>query len=74
MSGQQHRHESCRDRGCERPYCVIWREGKREGYEDGRADFYQPRYDEGYADARADFYQPRYDEGFADGLAAGKSS
>lgn len=78
-SNDQHPpYERCRDHGCERPYCRIWREGKREGYEDARIDFYQPRYDQGhsdgYAEARSDFYQPRYDEGFADGVASARKS
>jgi hypothetical protein len=36
----QHRHESCRDRDCDRPYCRIWREARAEGYEEGHADGY----------------------------------
>jgi hypothetical protein len=58
LAQQQHRHESCRDRGCERPYCRIWREARAEGYREG--------YPEGFADGNA--------SGFAAGQAAAAAS
>jgi hypothetical protein len=33
-----HPYQSCRDAECERPYCLIWREARTEGYRDGFAD------------------------------------
>jgi flagellar biosynthesis/type III secretory pathway protein FliH len=66
--------ERCRDRACERYACRAW----REGYEDARADFYQPRYDEGYSDGQAAGYREGeragYDRGFADGVASARKS
>jgi hypothetical protein len=41
IAGHAHRHESCRDKECERPYCRIWREAWDEAYQLG--------YDDGYA-------------------------
>jgi len=38
MAAQQHRYESCRDKDCPRPYCVIWKEAWAEGYREGYAD------------------------------------
>lgn len=53
-----HRYQSCRDAGCERPYCQIWREawdeGYREGYADGHATGYAAGFDAGYAAGQAD--------------------
>ena len=45
MSVPEHRYESCRDKGCERPYCRIWREAWADGYEAG--------YGEGFPEGRA---------------------
>jgi hypothetical protein len=54
MSSQDHPYRSCRDRDCERPYCLIWREARAEGYEHGLEDGYQAGYDDGLdAGARA---------------------
>ncbi|MGH3400616.1 MAG: hypothetical protein ACRDPO_38635 [Streptosporangiaceae bacterium] len=49
-----HRYESCRDRGCQLPYCRIWREARAEGYRDGHAD----GYDEGFTDGQAACTRP----------------
>jgi hypothetical protein len=38
MARQQHPYQSCRDRDCQLPYCVIWREARAEGYEEGFED------------------------------------
>jgi hypothetical protein len=46
---KDHRYQSCRDRGCERPYCVIWREAWAEGYAEGE----QAGFAAGLAAARA---------------------
>jgi flagellar biosynthesis/type III secretory pathway protein FliH len=40
MATAKHRYESCRDRDCQLPYCVIWREARAEGYEEGFEDGY----------------------------------
>ncbi len=45
MAMNQHPYQSCRDRDCGRPYCLIWREARQEGYDDG--------YRDGYADGAA---------------------
>jgi len=38
MAAQQHRHQSCRDKDCERPYCRIWKEAWAEAYAVGYQD------------------------------------
>jgi hypothetical protein len=38
MATDQHSYRSCRDRDCERPYCVIWKEAWAEGYDEGFID------------------------------------
>lgn len=58
MATAQHRYQACRDSECERPYCLIWREARAEGYDEG--------YPEGFADGNA--------SGFAAGQAAAAAS
>ena len=53
MAPKQHRHESCRDRDCERPYCRIWREARAEGYDEGYADGSAAGFSAGYAAGQA---------------------
>ena len=53
MIGREHRYESCRDAGCERPYCVIWREARAEGYDEGYADGQSAGFAAGMAAAQA---------------------
>lgn len=33
MTARQHPYQSCRDRDCERPYCLIWREAWSQAQE-----------------------------------------
>lgn len=40
-----HRCESCQDQGCHLPYCRVWKEARKEGYDAG--------YQEGFADGFA---------------------
>lgn len=49
MSTASHPYRSCRDRDCELPYCVIWREARAEGFEHGFEDGYESGYPDGFA-------------------------
>lgn len=49
MAVNGHPYQSCRDQGCERPYCQIWREAWREGWQEGHRDGYREGYGEGFA-------------------------
>jgi hypothetical protein len=48
MATSTHPYRSCRDRDCELPYCVIWREAKAEGIEIGFEDGYGAGYGAGF--------------------------
>jgi len=54
----QHRYQACRDRGCERYACRVWKEAFREGYDDGHDDGYRAGHEDGYR------------EGYDDGIRA----
>jgi flagellar biosynthesis/type III secretory pathway protein FliH len=51
MTAPQHRYSTCRDRDCEAPACVAYRDGREDGYQDGHADGYAAGYAAGAASA-----------------------
>jgi hypothetical protein len=51
MATSTHPYRSCRDRDCELPYCVIWREARAEGFEVGFEDGYEVGFAAGAASA-----------------------
>jgi flagellar biosynthesis/type III secretory pathway protein FliH len=55
----QHRHETCRDEGCQRFACRVYREGHRHGRDEGKA--------EGHAEGHAAGYAAGYSAGYAAG-------
>jgi flagellar biosynthesis/type III secretory pathway protein FliH len=59
---EQHRYQTCRDEGCQRYACRVYREGCADGYRRG--------YDLGHAKGHAEGYSA----GHADGYAAGAAS
>lgn len=57
-TGADHRYQLCRDEYCDRFPCRLYKEGRRNGCEEG----YLLGYNKGYADG--------YGAGFPDGLAS----
>jgi hypothetical protein len=52
----RHDYRRCRDEGCERYACRIWREAYQDGYEDGSAAGYAAGHAAGYAEGHTDGY------------------
>ena len=63
---QQHRYQACRDEGCQRFACRVWKEGYRAGYGAGHAAGRAEGLAEGYVNGHSDGYT----EGYADGATA----
>jgi hypothetical protein len=61
-----HRYQTCRDEGCERFACRVWKEEYREGYGAGHAA--------GYAQGHAAGYSEGHSDGYSEGYAAGAAS
>jgi hypothetical protein len=64
--GTEHRYQLCRDPGCPRSWCRIY----REGYENGDYDGHRRGYAEGHVDGYSEGYRAGYDKGFPDGIAS----
>jgi flagellar biosynthesis/type III secretory pathway protein FliH len=50
---EKHRYQTCRDEACELPYCRIYKEGRRAGYEAGFIDGVAAGYASGFEDGIA---------------------
>ena len=50
---QEHRYQLCRDEFCERYICRVYREGRRDGEEDGRRRGWDEAYPVAYAEGMA---------------------
>ena len=61
-ASDEHRYQTCRDEGCERFLCRVYKEGQRDGYE------------RGYLRGHAHGYAKGYDEGYRAGYAEGVNS
>lgn len=57
---------ACRDAHCKRAACAAYRDGREDGYRDGREDGRE----EGYRAGHSDGHREGYDQGFPDGIAA----
>ncbi len=61
-----HEYQSCRDKDCQRPVCVAFKEGYRDGHRDGYREGFEQGWQQGYAKG----YTDGYGAGFAAGLAS----
>jgi hypothetical protein len=61
-----HEYQSCRDKNCQRPVCVAFKEGYREGDRDG----FRRGFDLGWRRGFDLGWRRGYDKGFPDGIAA----
>lgn len=53
--------ERCRDRGCERYGCLLYRRGHEDGYAEGHDDGWREGYRAGYRDGEHDGYREGLD-------------
>jgi flagellar biosynthesis/type III secretory pathway protein FliH len=61
------RPERCRDRGCDRYGCLLYRTGREDGYRDGHDDGER----QGYADGERDGYRQGHRDGHREGERQG---
>jgi len=66
VNGEQHRYQACRDEGCQRFACRVFKEGYQAGYGAGHAA--------GMAEGEAIGYAEGHTAGYAEGAAAAAGS
>ena len=60
-----HRYQVCRDEFCERYICRVYKEGQRDGFDDGRRRGHDEGFADGYGAGRRDGERDGYAEGVA---------
>jgi hypothetical protein len=66
----QHRYLACRDEGCQRFACRVYKEGYQHGYGAGHATGYAQGHAAGFAEGHAKAYAEGHSDGYAEGAAS----